>query len=58
MYDVGTNRGAGGTGIWDGTRLHVSKNWRTWNVMANGPLRAVFELGYEPWDAGNGVMVT
>jgi hypothetical protein len=64
MYDVGPYRGDGGTGIWDGQELHVSRNWRTWHVYANGPLRAVFDLGYEPWDAGNvwqtgnGVMVS
>lgn len=63
MYDVGPYRGLGGTGIWDGRELHVSRNWRTWHIYANGPLRAVFDLGYEPWDAGNvwqtgnGVMV-
>lgn len=57
MYEVGMNRGAGGTGIWDGKRLSVSKNWRTWKILANGPIRAIFELGYEPWDAGNGVWV-
>ena len=53
MYEVGTSRGLGGTGVWDGAELHVSRNWRTWRIAANGPLRAVFELGYEPWDAGN-----
>jgi len=58
MYDVGISRGAGGTGIWDGTALHVSKNWRTWLIEADGPIRAVFDLGYEPWDAGNGVQVS
>jgi hypothetical protein len=62
MYDVGTKegitRGDGGTGIWDGHTLHVSHNWKTWRVLANGPIRAVFELTYAPWDAGNGVMVT
>ena len=64
MYDVGTARGVGGTGIWDGQELHVSRNWRTWHVYANGPIRAVFDLGYAPWDAGNvwntgnGVMVS
>jgi hypothetical protein len=57
MYEVGMNRGAGGTGIWDGRKLAVSKNFRTWKIFANGPIRAVFELGYEPWDAGNGVTV-
>jgi hypothetical protein len=58
MYEVGLNRGAGGTGIWNGKQLSASKNWRTWKILANGPIRAVFELGYEPWDAGNGVLVS
>ena len=57
MYDVGTNRGCGGTGVWDGQKLFVSQNWKTWKVLANGPIRAVFELTYEPWDAGNGVKI-
>ena len=57
MYDVGTNRGCGGTGVWDGRKLHVSQNWKTWKVLANGPIRTVFELTYEPWDAGNGVRI-
>jgi hypothetical protein len=58
MYDVGKNRGCGGLGVWDGQQLRVSANWKTWKVMANGPFRAVFELGYEPWDAGNGVKIS
>jgi hypothetical protein len=58
LYDVGTGRGCGGTGIWDGRDLHVSHNWSSWRVFANGPLRAVFELAYAPWDAGNGTMVS
>jgi hypothetical protein len=58
LYDVGTGRGCGGTGIWDGAELHVSQNWSGWRVLANGPLRAVFELTYAPWDAGQGVSVS
>lgn len=57
FYSVGTGRGCGGTGVWDGTRLHVSHNWATWRVLANGPIRTVFELGYAPWPAGGGVTV-
>jgi Domain of unknown function (DUF4861) len=57
MYETGVNRGAGGIGIWDGKHLAVSKNYRTWRILANGPVRGVFELGYEPWDRGDGVMV-
>src|SRR5579862_5903484 len=48
MYDVGKkSRGCGGTGVWDGKQLFVSHNWKTWKVLANGPVRVVFELGYE-----------
>jgi hypothetical protein len=57
MYDVGTDRGDGGTGIWDGARIHTSHNYATWRVLANGPIRTVFELTYAAWDAA-GVKVT
>lgn len=57
MYDVGTNRGAGGAGVWDGNKIHVSKNWTSWKILANGPIRTVFELTYAAWDAA-GVQVT
>lgn len=57
MFSVGPARGCGGTGVWDGATLHVSGNWAKWNVLANGPLRAVFELSYANWDAG-GVAVS
>lgn len=57
MYDVGTARGCGGTGVWDGQKLFVAHNWKTWKVLANGPIRAVFELTYDPWVAGNGITV-
>jgi pectinesterase len=57
MYNVGPSRGCGGTGIWDGQALHVGRNYKTWKIIANGPIRAVFELGYETWMA-NGTMVS
>lgn len=56
MYQVGQSRGCGGTGIWDGQTLHVARNYQTWRILANGPIRAIFELTYEPWDA-NGIKV-
>ncbi|TFW33704.1 DUF4861 family protein [Massilia horti] len=52
MYNVGTTMGAGGTGIWDGTKLYSGINFVKWNVLANGPIRAIFELTYDEWDAG------
>ena len=51
MYGVGVSRGCGGTGVWDGHTLAVGRNYKTWKVLANGPIRAVFELTYDAWDA-------
>jgi pectinesterase len=53
MYSVGRSCGAGGTGIWDGHALHSSRNYTRWKVIANGPIRAVFELGYDAWDGAS-----
>jgi pectinesterase len=57
LYQVGPSRGCGGTGVWDGSRLWVSGNYARWKVLANGPIRAIFELSYDTWMAG-GVMVS
>ena len=57
MYNVGKSRGCGGTGIWHDGALFTSINYATWKVLANGPVRAVFELSYDAWDAG-GTKVT
>ena len=56
MYGVNQTRGCGGTGIWDGRQLAVGTNYRTWKVIANGPIRAVFEVTYDAW-AANGLQV-
>jgi len=56
MYQVGTSRGCGGTGVWDGKQLYVGRNYSSWKVIANGPIRAIFELTYDAWDA-NGLKV-
>ncbi len=45
-------------GIWDGQKLNVSKNWRTWKLITTGPIRSEFELTYDAWDAGGGRMVS
>jgi len=57
MYNVGKSRGCGGTGVWDGSALFTSQNYASWKVLANGPVRAIFELSYDSWDAG-GVKVS
>ncbi len=57
MYQVGPSRGCGGTGVWDGKALHVGRNFKSARVLANGPIRAIFELTYDTW-AANGVYVS
>lgn len=52
MYNVGKSRGAGGTGVWDGKTLYTGVNYASHRILANGPIRAVFELHYDAWDAG------
>lgn len=54
LYSIGGSRGAGGTGVWRDNQLFTSDNFVSWRVLANGPLRAVFELHYAPWDIGGG----
>jgi pectinesterase len=58
FYSAGPSRGCGGSGVWSEGRLFVSMNFRRTQVLANGPLRLVFELGYLPWDAPAGRKVS
>src|SRR5216684_2223611 len=51
FYSAGRSRGCGGSGLWRGGKLVVSKNFRDSRVLANGPIRLVFELKYPVWDA-------
>jgi hypothetical protein len=57
LYQVGPSRGCGGTGVWDGARLHVGRNFSGWRILANGPVRVQFELSYDTWMA-NGTIVS
>jgi hypothetical protein len=57
MYNVGTTLGAGGTGVWDGKKVYSAINFTGWKVIANGPVRSIFELSYDAWDAA-GTKVT
>ncbi len=57
FYSAGKSRGCGGNGVWAGGALYPSANFRGSRVLANGPIRVMFELSYEPWDAA-GVKVS
>jgi pectinesterase len=57
FYTVGPTLGAGGDAVWRGGRMYPAKNFKSHRILADGPIRTVFELRYEPWDAG-GVQVS
>jgi hypothetical protein len=57
LYAAGATRGNGGTGIWVDGKLYPSANFRDSKVCAVGPIRVLFELTYDSWDAA-GVKVS
>jgi hypothetical protein len=52
FYSAGVSRGCGGSGLWADDKLWVSKNFISSNVLANGPIRVLFELTYAPVPVG------
>ena len=56
-YSAGPTRGCGGSGIWANGQLFAPNNFVDSRVLANGPIRVLFELVYEPFDV-NGVPVS
>jgi len=57
FYSVKQSRGCGGIAVFAGDKPAVSRNFVWSRVLANGPLRLIFELGYAPFDAGPNVKV-
>jgi hypothetical protein len=55
-YSSGITRGCGGNGLWAADKLWVSRNFVNSRVLADGPIRVMFELDYEPFDV-NGAKV-
>lgn len=51
-YNVKTYRGAGGLGVWDGGKLWVSRNWKDYKILKDGPDAAAFKVSYAPWKVG------
>jgi hypothetical protein len=54
FYNIGPTLGCGGLGVWFDGKLYRSENYYEWKIIANGPIRAIFELKYKPWDMGGG----
>jgi len=57
FYSAGLSRGCGGNGLWADGKLWVSRNFVDSRVLANGPLRVMFELVYDEFDV-NGMKVS
>ena len=53
-YSAGKSRGCGGSGIWENDKLVNSSNFIASNVLANGPIRILFELKYAPYGSVSG----
>jgi pectinesterase len=53
FYAVGATLGNGGTAIWADDSLHRAQNFAGHRIIANGPIRAIFEMEYDPWQAGD-----
>ncbi|HZN07860.1 MAG TPA: DUF4861 domain-containing protein [Pyrinomonadaceae bacterium] len=51
-YSAGPTRGCGGSGVWSNNQLFIPTNFVDSRVLTNGPIRVMFELVYEPFDAG------
>jgi pectinesterase len=54
MYSAGKSRGCGGNGIWEAGKLYTTANFVDSKVLANGPIRVMFELTYPAFDAAGG----
>jgi pectinesterase len=52
FFNVGATLGAGGTAVWQDGKLHRFSNFKTHKIVADGPIRAIFELQYPPIDVG------
>ena len=50
FYDVGETLGNGGVAGWARDTIWRGDNFKAWRIIANGPVRAIFELKYDPWN--------
>lgn len=52
-YASGKNQGCGGSGIYYNDQIYFSKSYSSWKIIANGPIRLVFELEFTGWQFEN-----
>lgn len=51
-YSAGPTRGCGASGIWANDQLYIPQNFADSRVLANGPIRVMFELVYPSFNVG------
>lgn len=54
FFNVGRTLGCGGIGVWSEGKLLMAENYDQHKILANGPIRVIFEVSYKPWDMGDG----
>ena len=53
FYKVGPTLGCGGMAPFVDDKVCLTPhNFVKWEILANGPIRSIFELTYQPWQAG------
>ena len=57
FFDVGPTLGAGGVAVWKNDSLYRPPNFTSWRIIADGPVRLIFETKHPAFDAG-GTMVS
>lgn len=55
-YHVGFSLGAGDIAPYVGDSVCYPKNYRNWKILDNGPLRSAFQLEYDEWNVGSGIV--
>lgn len=56
FYKVGNTLGCGGLAPFASEKVVLPRNFVEWKVLANGPIRSIFELTYKPWQVGSSMV--
>ena len=57
-YNSGKNQGCGGSGIFKNDSIYFSKPFSEWKIIANGPIRVLFELKFTGWNLNDDLIET
>ncbi|MBC5837495.1 DUF4861 family protein [Flavobacterium muglaense] len=57
-YNSGKNQGCGGTGLLKNDSIYFPKPYSNYKIIANGPIRVVFELQFTAWEFDKTIVET